>query len=118
VGAAVPVGLLACAILLVNNVRDVETDRTTGKRTLAVRIGAARARWLYRASVAGSFLAVVPLAFVAPGVLIALAAIPLAIDPLNAVRPDAEPPILVEALIGTARLQLVFSALLAIGLWL
>jgi len=61
---------------------------------------------------------VLPLAFVAPGALIALAVIPLAVDPMKAAKPGAEPPDLVEALVGTARLQLVFSALLAIGLWL
>jgi 1,4-dihydroxy-2-naphthoate octaprenyltransferase len=118
VGAAVPVGLLACAILVVNNLRDVETDRVAGKRTLAVRIGASGARVLYKGCIAGSFLAVVPLAVVAPGALIGLAAIPLAIDPMKAVKPGAPPPVLVEALIGTARLQIVFSVLLAVGLWL
>lgn len=118
VGAAVPVGLLACAILVVNNLRDVGTDRVAGKRTLAVRIGAKRARLLYKGCIAGSFVAVVPLAIVAPGALIALAAIPLVIDPMKAVRPGALPPELVEALIGTARLQLAFSVLLALGLWL
>jgi 1,4-dihydroxy-2-naphthoate octaprenyltransferase len=118
VGAAAPVGLLACAILVVNNLRDVETDRASGKRTLAVRIGAPAARALYKACVAGSFLALAPLAFVAPGALIALAAMPLAIDPLRTVHPGAEPAVLVEGLIATARLQLVFSILLAIGLWL
>ena len=53
---AVPVGLLATAILLVNNVRDLETDRRAGKRTLAVRLGRPRARRLYVACVAGAFL--------------------------------------------------------------
>src|SRR5204862_2994133 len=53
---AVPVGLLASAILLVNNVRDLETDRRAGKRTLAVRIERARARTLYKAMLAGAFL--------------------------------------------------------------
>jgi 1,4-dihydroxy-2-naphthoate octaprenyltransferase len=118
VGAAVPVGLLACAILLVNNLRDVETDRVAGKRTLAVRIGATSARVLYKLCIACSFVAVLPLALVAPGALIALAAVPLAVDPVTAVRSGAQPPELVEALIGTARLQLVFSVLLAVGLWL
>ncbi len=52
---AVPVGLLASAILVVNNVRDLETDRRAGKRTLAVRLGRARTRALYTAMVAGAF---------------------------------------------------------------
>ena len=53
---AVPVGLLASAILVVNNVRDLETDRRAGKRTLAVRLGRERTRVLYAAMVAVAFL--------------------------------------------------------------
>ena len=53
---AVPVGLLASAILVVNNVRDLETDRRAGKRTLAVRLGRERTRALYAAMLAGAFL--------------------------------------------------------------
>src|SRR3989475_2729066 len=55
---AVPVGLLASAILVVNNVRDLETDRRAGKRTLAVRIGRPRARMLYKVMLAAAFVAV------------------------------------------------------------
>ncbi len=58
-GARSRPGYPACGILLANNVRDVDTDRVTGKRTLAVRIGAPRARGLYVACVAGSMVAVV-----------------------------------------------------------
>src|SRR5260370_1454549 len=54
---AVPVGLLASAILVVNNVRDLETDRRAGKRTLAVRVGRERTRALYTAMVARAFIA-------------------------------------------------------------
>ena len=53
---AVPVGLLASAILVVNNVRDLETDRRAGKRTLAVRMGRERTRVLYVVMVAGAFV--------------------------------------------------------------
>ena len=53
---AVPVGLLASAILVVNNVRDLETDRRAGKRTLAVRLGRERTRMLYAAMLAGAFV--------------------------------------------------------------
>src|SRR5205814_5604023 len=53
---AVPVGLLASAILVVNNVRDLETDRRAGKRTLAVRLGRERTRVLYVAMLSGAFL--------------------------------------------------------------
>jgi 1,4-dihydroxy-2-naphthoate octaprenyltransferase len=116
VGAAVPVGLLACAILLVNNLRDVDSDREVGKRTLAVRVGKARTRVLYRATLVLSFLTVVVLATSAPGALVALAAAPLAVGPLRIVASKIDPPSLVRALVATGRLQLVFSVLLALGL--
>ncbi len=116
VGAAVPVGLLACAILLVNNLRDVDSDRQVGKRTLAVRVGKARARTLYRASIVLSLVAALALAPTAPGVLLALLAAPLAVPPLRIVASRTDPPSLVQALVATARLQLVFSVLLAVGL--
>jgi 1,4-dihydroxy-2-naphthoate polyprenyltransferase len=116
VAAALPVGLLACAILLVNNLRDVDSDRDVGKRTLAVRVGKARTRTLYRASIVLSALTVLALAPTAPGALLALAALPLAVPPLRIVATKTDPPSLVKALIATARLQLVFSALLAAGL--
>ena len=114
--AAVPVGLLACAILLVNNLRDVDYDRDVGKRTLAVRVGKAGTRVLYRASIVLSLLSLLVLAPTAPGALLAAAAAPLAVPPLRIVASKVDPPSLVEALIATGRLQLVFSALLALGL--
>ena len=118
VAAAVPVGLGACAILLVNNLRDVESDRAAGKRTLAVRVGAASARRLYAGCVVGALAAPLVLALSAPGALAALAAAPLAVSPLRTVaRPDASTPALVAALIATARFQLVQGVLLAVGLW-
>ncbi len=116
VAAALPVGLLACAILLVNNLRDVDSDRDVGKRTLAVRVGKARTRTLYRGCFALSALTVVALAPRAPGALLALAAAPLAMAPLRTVATETGAPALVQALIGTARLQLVLSVLLAVGL--
>ena len=118
VAAAVPVGLAACAILLANNLRDVQTDAAAGKRTLAVRIGAERARLLYVGCIAGALAMPAVLATVAPGALLGLVAVPLAKPPVNIVRnPAAKPPDLVRALIGTARFQLVLSVLLALGLW-
>ena len=116
VAAAVPVGLLACAILLVNNLRDVDSDTEVGKRTLAVRVGRARTRQIYRASVVVAVLVALALALAAPGALLVLLAAPLAIPPLRLVASRVDPPSLVRALIGTARLQLVLSVLLALGL--
>ena len=118
VGGAVAVGLLACAILLVNNLRDVESDAASGKRTLAVRVGAGATRSLFTASVAGGLATPLALAPAAPGALLALAAAPLAAGPVRTVATRRDPPSLVAALVATARLQLAVSALLAVGLWL
>ena len=118
VAAAVPVGLGACAILLANNLRDVDSDRAAGKRTLAVRVGAPATRRLYATSVAVAAVSPAALAVAAPGALLGLAAVPLALPPLRAVvRPDADAPALVSALVATARFQLVQAILLAAGLW-
>ena len=114
--ASLTVGLLACAILLANNVRDVKTDAVAGKRTLAVRVGERRARQLYALCVLGAFVAVAPLAYVFPTALVAYAAVPFAIGPVHLMQTAQEPPRLVAALIGTARLQLLVAALLTVGL--
>ncbi len=115
--ASLTVGLLACAILLANNVRDVPTDTVTGKRTLAVRIGAPRARLVFVACLVGAFVAVVPIGLDATGAFIALLAIPLAVPPARLVLTRADPPSLVRALVATSRLELVVAALLAVGIW-
>jgi 1,4-dihydroxy-2-naphthoate octaprenyltransferase len=118
VAASVPVGLLACAILLLNNLRDVASDEATGKRTLAVRVGAERTVLLYRAAVFVSLamVVVIAVALAAPVVLIALIAASLAGPPLRAAAVGASPPVLVGALVATGKLQLVLSVLLAAGI--
>src|SRR4029079_3672578 len=73
------VGLLACAILLANNVRDVPTDTVAGKRTLAGRVGAPTARRLFALCYVGSFGAVVAIAVTQPWALLAFGALPLAV---------------------------------------
>jgi 1,4-dihydroxy-2-naphthoate octaprenyltransferase len=115
--AALAVGLPACGILLANNVRDVDTDRVSGKRTVAVRVGAARARGLYVACIAGAMVAVVACGAFVPTALLAVLALPLAVAPVRAMLTRPDPPGLIAALVGTVRFQLVLSALLAIGLW-
>src|SRR5262249_17957583 len=110
------VGLLACAILLANNIRDADTDRVAGKRTLAVRIGTPAARRLFAGCLAGAFGAVAAIGGLEPPAFVALAAIPLAVPPLRLVATRRDPPSLVAALIGTARLQLVVAVLLSAGL--
>ena len=115
--ACVPVGLGAVAILLANNVRDIDGDRLAGKRTLAVRLGRERARDLFAAVVAAMFAAAVLLGLARPPVLVTLAALPLAVPPVRLVRGRSDGPGLVAALGATARLQLGVSVLLAAGLW-
>ena len=116
---AVPVGLLASAILVVNNVRDLETDRRAGKRTLAVRLGRDRARGLFAAMVAGAF-ASAPLPWLlgdlSPWLLLSWLALPLALPLVRVVRTRTDGPSLNGALAGTGRLQLAFCVLLSAGL--
>jgi 1,4-dihydroxy-2-naphthoate octaprenyltransferase len=117
----VPVGLLASAILVVNNVRDIDTDRRAGKRTLAVKLGRERARLLYTAMVIGAFAA--PAATWAFGglsawLLLTLAALPLAPPLIETVSTRTDGPALNGALAGTGRLLAVFSLLLSAGVLL
>jgi 1,4-dihydroxy-2-naphthoate polyprenyltransferase len=113
---ALAVGLPACAILLANNVRDVDTDRLTGKRTLAVRAGAGRARTTYVACIGGALLGVVACGIVEPPALLGLLAAPLALRPVRLVRNNDDAPSLIAALVATRRFQLALAALLALGL--
>ena len=118
---SVPVGLLAAAILVANNVRDADTDRRAGKRTLAVRLGRERARRLYAACVYLSF-AVPPAVWAAGGlsawVLLALLALPLAPPVVRTVASRTDGPSLNRALADTGRLLAVFSLLLSAGVLL
>ncbi len=115
---SVPVGLLSAAILVVNNVRDVDTDRRAGKRTLAVLLGRARARVLFAAMLAGAYLATlaIPLAGgLSWWVALSLASIVL-VGPLwRGVATRTDGPALNGALAATGRLLAVFSVLLAAG---
>lgn len=123
-GAAV--GFLAVAILVANNLRDISTDATAGKRTLAVRLGDGRTRSLYHGCIVAAFATVgggvvVEIAEEGSGLsrwaLLAFAALPFALRPIRAVA-DAEGRALIPVLVGTATLQVVFGALLALGLWI
>jgi 1,4-dihydroxy-2-naphthoate polyprenyltransferase len=114
--AAVPVGLLACALLVVNNLRDIGTDATAGKRTLAVMLGEQRSRVLYGACALLPFCVAVAIAPVRPLALLTLAAAPLALPPVRLVASGASGRVLITALGQTGRVQLAFGALLAIGL--
>ena len=115
--AAVPVGLLATAILVVNNLRDVETDRAAGKRTLAVLLGPGAVR--------AEFALCLLIAYLAPPAMHRVGALPtgiwwlpwltlpLAVPLLRTVLTRREGPLLNAALRATGRLHLLFGLLFA-----
>jgi 1,4-dihydroxy-2-naphthoate octaprenyltransferase len=114
--ASVPAGLLACALLMVNNLRDIRTDTVAGKRTLAVMLGDARSRVAYVLTLLVPFGVAALLAFFRPLTLITALALPLARPPVLAVRAGASGPALIKALGQTGRLQLAFGIAFTIGL--
>ncbi len=117
--AAVPIGLLAVAIIVVNNLRDIATDRAAGKRTLAVRLGVRGTQAEYIALLVVAYL--IPLLMWVTGVaasawvLLALFSLPLA-PPLVRRLLRERGRALNGVLAGTARLELVYGLLFAIGL--
>jgi len=118
VAGGVGCGALACALLVVNNLRDIPTDSVSGKRTLAVLLGDRRTRVLYVALVAVAFLVAVALVVVTPWTLLTLAAVPLAARPARTVAAGRQGRDLVPALRDTGRLQLAYAVLLAVALFL
>ena len=114
--ASVPAGLLACALLMVNNLRDIGTDTVAGKRTLAVRLGDARSRQGYVLTLLVPFGVAALLAFFRPFTLLTALALPLARLPIRSVRAGASGPALIRALGQTGRLQLAFGIAFTIGL--
>ncbi|MGE5135275.1 MAG: 1,4-dihydroxy-2-naphthoate polyprenyltransferase [Gemmatimonadota bacterium] len=116
VAACVPVGLLTCALLVVNNLRDIPSDTAAGKRTLAVIMGDHRTRLLYAACALVPYVLVVVIALARPLALIALVTVPLALVPVRVVRSGAAGPALIAALGRTGSLLLAFGALLTLGL--
>jgi 1,4-dihydroxy-2-naphthoate polyprenyltransferase len=118
---AVPVGLLAAAILVVNNIRDIETDRRTGKRTLAVRLGRERARTMFATIVYASYV-LAPITWVfgplRPWLLLSWLTLPVGAQVVRTVRNHVDGPSLNAALAQTGVLQLAFCMLLSAGLLL
>lgn len=118
-GAAIPVGALVTAILVVNNVRDADTDRRAGKRTIPARFGRGAGRAEYVLLLAIAFAA--PVALVVRGdapaaALLVFLALPLAVREARTVVVKGDGPSLNGALKGTARLVLVHGVLFAIGI--
>ncbi len=116
VAAAVPVGLLACALLVINNLRDIPGDRDAGKRTLAVLLGDRRTRILYAGCLSVPFAIAVAMAPAAPLAALTLAAAPLVIHPIRLVLGRVSGSGLIGVLGQTGRLQLAFGLLLTVGL--
>jgi 1,4-dihydroxy-2-naphthoate polyprenyltransferase len=117
VAAAVAVGAVACAVLVVNNLRDIPTDTVAGKRTLAVRIGDRSTRVLFVALLSLPVVAVALTAAVrTPWALLALLAVPLAARPAREVAGGATGLGLVPALGSTGRYALALGVLLGVGL--
>jgi 1,4-dihydroxy-2-naphthoate polyprenyltransferase len=116
IAGAVGIGLLACALLMANNLRDVHTDAGAGKRTLAVLLGEPIARRVFALMIGGAFVAVVTMSVLRPWCLLALLAGVLAIDPVRAVLGGARGPALIAVLGATARLEIAYAVLLTGGL--
>jgi 1,4-dihydroxy-2-naphthoate polyprenyltransferase len=116
VAGAVGVGAIASAILVANNLRDIPTDRSHGKRTLAVRLGESRTRALYAALLTVALAAVLVAGAIDSTAFIALLSFALAFPSLRRVLGGALGKDLVPVLSGTGRFELVYAALLALGL--
>ncbi|WP_017605052.1 1,4-dihydroxy-2-naphthoate polyprenyltransferase [Nocardiopsis alkaliphila] len=116
--AAIPVGLLSCSVLVINNLRDIPTDRETGKITLAVRLGQTGTRRMFAGMVVASYvfaLALVPVSWWVPLVLLSA---PLAVPPLRRVLGGQVGRDLVLGLGETGRLQMLFGVLFSLALLL
>ena len=114
--SAIGVGLLACALLMVNNLRDIPTDTDAGKRTVAVLLGDRLSRRVFAAMIGIAYVAVVVIGVRHPWALLAIASVPLAVPPLRTTLRGAQGRDLIAVLGATGRLEFVYAALLCIGL--
>ena len=115
---AIPIGFMVAAILVANNVRDIETDAVTGKRTLAVMMGLEPSRRLFAVLVYGTFTLIGAFAVVGATptrTVLAVLAIPLARPLVKTLSTTREGPALIGVLQGTARLHLLVALAVAVG---
>lgn len=113
---AIPIGMLVTAILVANNYRDIDTDRATGKRTLAVILGRDRTRVLFAILVYGSFVAIAVFAvggWLPISTLFAGFLVPFATVPVRIIYARTDGPALIRALKATARAHLWVGVVLA-----
>jgi 1,4-dihydroxy-2-naphthoate octaprenyltransferase len=118
---SVPIGLLASAIMVVNNVRDIDTDRRAGKRTLAVRVGRRRARVLYATMIGLAYVAPIVIALTSDlggWIILALVTAPLALPLIRTLFTRTDGPSLNKVLAGTGQLLALYSVVLSAGLLL
>jgi 1,4-dihydroxy-2-naphthoate octaprenyltransferase len=113
---SIPMGALSCAILAINNLRDRPKDELVGKLTVAVRIGDRKARAMYVALLALAHIAAI--ATLIPATLLTLLAFPITLSISKQVLSGNSGKELIPVLGKTAKLQMIFSILLAVGLWL
>lgn len=112
--AGVIVGFLACAILVINNIRDRAKDEVVGKRTLAVRLGDKRSRVLYTALVTLPYL--LTAGFGSPWTMLTLTTLPLTVSILKVLWSGTEGTALIALLAATGKLQMLFSFALSLAL--
>ncbi|MEO8330227.1 MAG: 1,4-dihydroxy-2-naphthoate octaprenyltransferase, partial [Candidatus Nanopelagicales bacterium] len=114
---AIGIGALACALLVVNNLRDIPTDTKVGKRTLAVRLGVGKTRVLYVSLIVVALLVAVVIAVVwSSWALLSLVAFIPALPPVGAVIQGRVGRDLIPVLVATGQAQLLYGLLLGVGL--
>lgn len=118
VACGVALGLLACALLVTNNLRDIPGDTTAGKKTLAVRLGDQRTRYLYAAMIFGAFVIAAILAAEHRWVTLVVLAILPAWSAVQVVLRGARGKELIPVLAKTGMAQLIYGAAMTVGLWL
>jgi 1,4-dihydroxy-2-naphthoate octaprenyltransferase len=116
IAASVPMGSLSCALLVINNIRDREQDEKVGKMTLAVRLGDKGARWFYVSLIASTYLFAGLTG--APWAILTIVTAPLSIPLCRAVLAGAQGAALIPLLAKTGKLQLLFSLVFALSLFL
>lgn len=116
--AAFAMGALACAILVLNNLRDLEKDAVSNKRTLAVVMGDKATRDLYRWLLFFALVMAVALSFFSFYYLLGLVALPLVAKSVRAVSQGASGAALIQLLANTGRIQIIYSVGLSLAAWL
>jgi len=111
----VPVGLWAVALLVANNLRDIDGDAAAGKRTLAVRLGERRCRLMYMAVLEGSYAAALAASITGRAAAAAVVGAPFAVGAVRRVLRGASGPDLIPVLGATAKVQLVSGLAMAVG---